>query len=219
MGNQEKNRKHRPFWGDTCQKKNEPPPHSHLLRLLGFYVTRCVTRQGKVRYRSSSLKICNYSAPAERRQKRSHLHSCSLKFANHERKPSGKACSTRVCFAGTHKTYETSARVWVCIGVCNEVHVNIVRCVTKVCNEGCVTSQRVLLQRSVTRSVTNVRRGAVTGPSKKSLPCGRVSMGASPMLRTQTARCRAWAYERATNVNSQQTVQAVHGRVGNNVAA
>ena len=39
-----------------------------------------------------------------------------------------------------------------------------------VCNEGCVTSQLVLLQRSVTRSVTNVRRGSVTDPSKKSLP-------------------------------------------------
>ena len=35
------------------------------------------------------------------------------------------------------------------------------------CNEGCVTSQLVLLQRSVTRSVTNVRRGSVTDPSKK----------------------------------------------------
>ena len=50
------------------------------------------------------------------------------------------------------------------------------RCVTRVCNEGvprgvcnegCVTSQLVLLQRSVTRSVTNVRRGSVTDPSKK----------------------------------------------------
>ena len=45
------------------------------------------------------------------------------------------------------------------------------RCLTRVCNEGvprgvcnegCVTSQLVLLQRSVTRSVTNVRRGSVT---------------------------------------------------------
>ena len=35
----------------------------------------------------------------------------------------------------------------------------------RVCNEGCVTSQRVLLQRSATRSVTNVRRGSVTDPS------------------------------------------------------
>ena len=33
-------------------------------------------------------------------------------------------------------------------------------------NEGCVTSQLVLLQRSVTRSVTNIRRGSVTDPSK-----------------------------------------------------
>ena len=50
------------------------------------------------------------------------------------------------------------------------------RCVTRVCNEGvprgvcnegCVTSQLVLLQRSVMRSVTNVRRGSVTDPSKK----------------------------------------------------
>ena len=37
----------------------------------------------------------------------------------------------------------------------------------------CVTSYMlVLLQRSVTRSVTNVRRGSVTDPSKNSLPCG-----------------------------------------------
>ena len=50
------------------------------------------------------------------------------------------------------------------------------RCVTRVCNEGvprgvcnegCVTSQLVLLQRSVTRSATNVRRGSVTDPSKE----------------------------------------------------
>ena len=36
-----------------------------------------------------------------------------------------------------------------------------------VCNEGCVTSQRVLLQRSATRSASDVRRGSVTDPANK----------------------------------------------------
>ena len=49
-------------------------------------------------------------------------------------------------------------------------------CSSEVCNKGCVTSQRVLLQRSATRSVTNVRRGSVTDPSKNSRPGVNVGM-------------------------------------------
>ena len=40
------------------------------------------------------------------------------------------------------------------------------RYATKVCSEGCVTIQQVLLQRYVTGYVTNVRCGSATDPSK-----------------------------------------------------
>ena len=78
-----------------------------------------------------------------------------------------------------------------------------------VCNDGCVTSQLVLLQRSVTRSVTNVRRGSVTDPSKKitaTLVCISASAGLPQascfwkLRKVASARnsCARFASKRAT---------------------
>ena len=161
-----------PGWGWVCNE------------VCDGYVTRSVTRQSKAQYakRASAApaiqrrpscgkkggsgqgwgwvcnEVCNdYVTRSVTRQSKAQyakrLRSSSLIAAIQHKPGCGKKRAVMSLARFVHLRCVTR--------VCNE---GVPR---GVCNEGCVSSQLVLLQRSVTRSVANVRRGSVTDPSKK----------------------------------------------------
>ena len=154
-----------PGWGWVCNE------------VCDGYVTRSVMRQSKAQYakRASAAPAVQRKPSCGKKQGRwpglglgLQQGMCRLcnevcskaQYAKRLRSSSLIAAIQRKPGCGKKRTVTSLARF---------VHL---RCVSRVCdegvyrgvcNEGCVTSQLVLLQ----RSVTNVRRGSATDPSKK----------------------------------------------------